>query len=280
LSKTIASGSITMTWTGGTGDAGSPHTCILKGTALNIGPHPNLDLSDITNSCTVAQSLVNGAVYTFTFNGIDSAGNIAPTVTSTDVTFDTTVPTVSWIEPSADCITNRCNVSNQTIQISVDANDTTQMSLVVFKRYDYVNLVWLEIGRVWNPPYSITFDTSELLPQYNEIAVIAFDAANNSTFIWNFLYHLPVLTVNKAGTGIGTVTSSPDGIDCGATCSYGYNDDTVVTLTANPTSPSTFDGWSGACSGTGSCTLTMDAAKSVTATFTSHLLINLPLIFR
>ena len=60
------------------------------------------------------------------------------------------------------------------------------------------------------------------------------------------------LTVSKAGTGSGTVTSSPIGINCGVTCSYAFAYNTVVTITADPTSPSTFGGWSGAgCSGTG-----------------------------
>jgi len=41
----------------------------------------------------------------------------------------------------------------------------------------------------------------------------------------------------------------------------------VVTLTARAARGSTFVGWSGACTGTGSCAVTMNAAKSVTATF-------------
>src|SRR5262245_31559044 len=75
------------------------------------------------------------------------------------------------------------------------------------------------------------------------------------------------LTVTKAGTGSGTVTSSPAGISCGTTCSGSYNSGTAVTLTAAAASGSTFSGWSGACTGTGSCSVTMDAAKSVTANF-------------
>src|SRR5215210_4680996 len=76
------------------------------------------------------------------------------------------------------------------------------------------------------------------------------------------------LTVSKDGTGTGTVTSSPAGIDCGVDCSETYDYNTAVTLTATPATGSDFTGWSGACSGTGSCIVTMDAAKSVTATFT------------
>ena len=37
----------------------------------------------------------------------------------------------------------------------------------------------------------------------------------------------------------------------------------VVTLTAHADSGSTFTGWSGACTGGGTCTVTMDAAKQV-----------------
>jgi hypothetical protein len=76
------------------------------------------------------------------------------------------------------------------------------------------------------------------------------------------------LTVGKAGTGSGTVTSSPAGINCGTACSYAYTYNTVVTLTPAPKPMSIFSGWSGACSGTGTCTVTMSTAKSVTATFT------------
>jgi hypothetical protein len=76
------------------------------------------------------------------------------------------------------------------------------------------------------------------------------------------------LTVSKSGTGSGTVTSSPAGIDCGATCSASYNYGTSVTLTASPAGGSTFSGWSGGgCSGTGNCTVPMTTARSVTATF-------------
>jgi uncharacterized repeat protein (TIGR02543 family) len=79
------------------------------------------------------------------------------------------------------------------------------------------------------------------------------------------------LTVAKAGTGSGTVTSSPAGIDCGSDCSESYPHGTQVRLTARANAAtSTFTGWSGGgCTGTSTtCDVTMDAAKTVTATFT------------
>jgi hypothetical protein len=75
------------------------------------------------------------------------------------------------------------------------------------------------------------------------------------------------LDVGKSATGGGTVTSSPPGIDCGPDCSEAYAAGTVVTLSAAAEAGSTFAGWSGACSGTGACVVTMSAARSVTAAF-------------
>jgi hypothetical protein len=76
------------------------------------------------------------------------------------------------------------------------------------------------------------------------------------------------LTVTKAGTGSGTVTSNPSGINCGATCSYQFLYGTSVVLTATPDSSSAFSGWSGDTVGTDTTiTVTMNSNKNVTATF-------------
>jgi hypothetical protein len=75
------------------------------------------------------------------------------------------------------------------------------------------------------------------------------------------------LYVTDVGTGSGTVTSSPSGIDCGANCTADFADGSTVTLTATADSGSAFAGWGGDCSGTDSCVLTMDTVKSVQAAF-------------
>jgi len=80
------------------------------------------------------------------------------------------------------------------------------------------------------------------------------------------------LLVTLAGTGGGTVTSSPAGITCPGvgTCSASFANPTTVTLTATPNANSTFTSWSGAgCSGTGTCAVTLTKNQAVTATFTA-----------
>jgi hypothetical protein len=77
----------------------------------------------------------------------------------------------------------------------------------------------------------------------------------------------PTLTLAKSGTGSGTVTSSPPGINCGADCSASYNSGAAVTLTASADAGSYFTGWSAPCSGNGTCTVTLTADTQITAAF-------------
>ncbi len=97
---------------------------------------------------------------------------------------------------------------------------------------------------------------------------VTMNAAANVTATFTLATY--ALTVTKAGSGAGTVTSNVGGIDCGATCAFNFNSGTVVTLTAAAAGGSTFAGWSGACTGTGGCTVTIDSAKAVTATFDAN----------
>jgi hypothetical protein len=75
------------------------------------------------------------------------------------------------------------------------------------------------------------------------------------------------LAISNAGTGTGTVTSSPAGLNCGTTCSASFNRGTVVALVATPAAGSTFTGWSGSGCTSGSITLT--SSTNCTANFTA-----------
>jgi hypothetical protein len=88
----------------------------------------------------------------------------------------------------------------------------------------------------------------------------------NKTVTATFNISTYTLTVNYAGNGSGSVTITYMGTLVVPPSTYAYG--TVVTLTAVPSATSSFAGWSGGgCSGTGTCTVTMNADESVTATF-------------
>jgi len=100
ISELMGSGTIVMTRTSGSADP-TPHTCTLTGAALGNGAHNNFDTTSGCSEGPVA--LVDGAVYTFDFNGEDLAGNPAAQIERTGVTFDETAPQLaSFTSTTAD----------------------------------------------------------------------------------------------------------------------------------------------------------------------------------
>ena len=75
------------------------------------------------------------------------------------------------------------------------------------------------------------------------------------------------LRVTTNGEGSGAVTSVPAGIECGVACKEEFPAGALVRLKASPSKGSAFTGFSGDCAGTSQCTVSMDRARSVTATF-------------
>jgi len=126
------------------------------------------------------------------------------------------------------------------------ARDAAQPDMLEF--FDFVNKPWAAPP---SPPLQTTTGYCSLKP--------------DSTWV-----EPPVLTVTVSGSG--SVASSPAGIDActstGGTCSAVFSAGTGVTLTATPATGSTFTGWSGAsCTGTSPCSVTVNSAESVDATF-------------
>jgi YVTN family beta-propeller protein len=107
---------------------------------------------------------------------------------------------------------------------------------------------------------------------------VTMSAAQSVTATFNIIPSF-MLSVVPSGTGAGTVTSTPSGIACGATCNASFQQGTQVTLTAAAASGSTFAGWSGAgCSGDQSCTVTLGANTTVNARFVADAAANLTLV--
>ena len=98
--------------------------------------------------------------------------------------------------------------------------------------------------------------------------VTGWGSMNGQSLMTTLVDTLVTYTLTVSPSGNGTVTSTDGFINCPGTCSKSYPGNTPVTLNATPAAGWAFSGWSGACSGTGSCVVTMTQNQSVTATFT------------
>ena len=78
------------------------------------------------------------------------------------------------------------------------------------------------------------------------------------------------LILSKSGTGTGSVTSGPAGLNCGSACAANFTQGVLVTLTAAPSAASTFTGWTGGCVGVSSnLAILLATSSSCSATFTA-----------
>jgi M6 family metalloprotease-like protein len=102
-----------------------------------------------------------------------------------------------------------------------------------------------------------------------EVAASASAKSGSATAKQNVTVIEPVNRLSLAISGSGSVSFSSPVKTCTSSCTTDYpkSTATTVTLSAKAGNRTSFTGWSGSCSGTSTCTVTMDAAKSVTATF-------------
>ena len=116
--------------------------------------------------------------------------------------------------------------------------------------------------RFYNDPWFVAFIVSM------RDGSSPWSACTNYGYSWPVRPEIFSLGISLLGGGCGRVSPNTGNIFwSGNNGSARYSSGTTITLTVLPESGSVFVGWSGACNGTGPCQVTMDAAKSVTATF-------------
>lgn len=98
--------------------------------------------------------------------------------------------------------------------------------------------------------------------------------ATISATTWDFCVEgARLVTATRSGTGSGTVTSDPAAISCGAGCAASFPRFSQVALLASAAPGSTFEGWTGDCTGlSDACQFTLQGDSLVDAAFSSPLL--------
>jgi uncharacterized repeat protein (TIGR02543 family) len=193
-----------------------------------------------------------------------NAGVITYTYDELDRLTEAHYSTSYWVEYKYDQIGNITNkIAHGTVTVTVspstNSGSVTQTvnsnGVIVFTAvpatgYNFVN---------WTGTDGFVTSTTNPLPASN----VTTTQKVTANFVQTFQ-----LNVSKKGTGSGSVTPSTGSITwSGTTGTATYNYGTSVTLTATPNPGKIFTGWSGACTGRGTCTVTMNSAQSVSATF-------------
>jgi uncharacterized repeat protein (TIGR01451 family) len=210
---------------------------------LNTGPASGADLGIIATG-TTPQPLAVGLNLTYTANFLNEGPKDASGVTFTD-TLPNGLRFISAVSGQGSCIQSQGII---TCNIGALASGTGADATII-----------------------VTPTVSGTITNTMNVSALETDPApaNNSATQGTIVLPVFALALAKAGAGTGTVSSSPAGIDCGATCSADFVSGTTVTLSASPSANSQFRRWAGACAGTdpNACIVTLNSAQSVAATF-------------
>jgi uncharacterized repeat protein (TIGR02543 family) len=226
-----------------TGLTNGSHYCAQLVATNASGKTGGGQLTFTANVTTGPPSATTGTATSLTTTGATLTGSVNPGGQATTYQFDYDLSSSTWCTSAG----SSGSPANSTAATSVGFTDNTSHTVSATIS-----------GLAANTSYCFRADASNASGS-------AF--GNQATFSTTVETH--TLTVSTAGSGSGSVTSTPAGISCPGSCSHAFAAGTSVSLTATPAAGSTFTGWSGACSGTGSCSVTMSADQSVTAMFTT-----------
>lgn len=204
LSEDVSSGKVTFTRTGGTADS-----------TAHIYNFTSSDMTAGTHSVNTGLSLVNGAIYTATFEATDSAGNTG-SVSNTNIAYDTSAASVTITIPAANSITNNAKVT-YTLSENVSAGD------IVFTRTggvsDSMSPYTYTLGASERTAGSHTVDTGKVLMD-GAVYTLSFenvkDMAGNSTAAVSNIN----VKYDTTAVAITNITPAANSIINGSTVTY------------------------------------------------------------
>lgn len=125
-------------------------------------------------------------------NGDPSGPSNTVEVTTLDCNADDIEsPTINWVEPVGN--EGTYYVQGEMVRLRVEASDNVGVTRVRFRRWDHPTQEWLILGDAFGDPYQIDFDTSVLTndANYMEMEATAYDAADNTSSAYIYLYYEP-----------------------------------------------------------------------------------------
>ena len=225
---------------------GLTYALTINATDGTVTTNPNPTGGTYDDGTVVTLTATPDAGFEFTGWSGDASGTTNPL----DITMDADKTVTALFSPIQRTLT--VNATNGSVAVAPNSgtgtyDDGSVLTLTATPDAGYEFTGWSGDASGTTNPLDITMDADK-------------------TVTANFSPILRTLTINTAN---GSVTTSPNPVN------GTYDNGTVVTLTATPDSGYQFDSWSGDVSGsTNQITITMDADKTVTATFSVTLGIN------
>jgi hypothetical protein len=196
---------------------------------------------------------------------VDCASAVGPTCT---VTMTTAARTVTATFNSVTITVARSGAGTGTV-VGTDPGATIDCGTTCTQKFPTGTVVHLQANNT-DPTSAFTAWSGCTSPSGNLCAVTA---SSNRTVTATFASNLLRVTLSRVGGANGTLTGVGNGIDCGLSCQAGFPPNAQAVVTATPAQGSVFTKWTGCTSVSGvngaTCTVTMNTAKTATATFTS-----------
>jgi hypothetical protein len=265
-------GPLSVTTPGGTATSASAFTVVTAPTITGFTPTSG----PLGTSVTISGTNFIGAT-AVTFNAVSASFTVtSATAIQATVPAGATTGPLSVTTPGGTAVSaNNFTVVNPPTITSFAPTRGPVGTSVTISGTNFTGATAVTFNTV-NASFTVTSATAiqAIVPPGATTGPLQVTTGNGMATSMNNFTVVATLTVTKTGTGSGTVTSnsspvSSTQINCGTTCSVPYDSGTVVTLTATPATGSTYTAWSGCDSVSGAtCTVTMRAARSVTATFT------------
>jgi len=235
-------------------------------------PGGTVTVSDGSNSCvitlpatacTLPSTTAGDATLTATYSGGGTLlGSVsAPVTHSISRALTTTALVSDKPDPSA---VNLPVVVTATVAVTAPGAGAPDGSVAISDGVDGCTITLPATSCVWMPTRT---GTLTLTAAYGGSARYVDSQAASASHTVVAADQQSAVTVSRAGSGSGTVSTDDSVIDCGAACAHVYAHGTSLLFTATPADGSQFTGWLGGCTGKALCALNIFEPVELLATF-------------